>query len=217
MSESVKDGRELPDALQGLQPEKGCSVMTDSATDAAPKRGFIEWLFRWSTLASFSFIVAVIMIVAWIFTAMLWISVLKGGADPSVTFSSVLRGNIFLIAVSIGLTSYVIVYSLYWSKKRKKAVHLAMPKWSRGAALIADTLSLAIWIDILATMIDLGQSFSPIFIFLLIIGFLMISIEFKDYGEAVTEEECKDVVFRALAMTSLSLAIILWLLSLIMA
>lgn len=190
--------------------------MTDSATDAAPKRGFIEWLFRWSTLASFSFIVAVIMIVAWILSAMLWISAITGGADPPVTFSSVLSGNVFLIAVSIGLTGYVIVYSLCWSKKRKKAVHLAMPKWSRVAALIADALSLAIWIDILATMIDLGRSFSLIYIFLLIIGFLMILIEFKDYGEAVTEAEYKDVVFRALAMTSLSLAIILWLLAVLM-
>ena len=65
-------------------------------------------------------------------------------------------------------------------------------------------------------MIDLGRSFSLIYIFLLIIGFLMILIEFKDYGEAVTEAEYKDVVFRALAMTSLSLAIILWLLAVLM-
>ena len=230
MSESVKDGRELPDASQGLQSEKGCSVMAvDSAEDAStgqedrihgsqgtggyrgPLNSIDGWLCRWSTLAAYSFAAETIATLAWYAAAVIRVFILAGGDYSSQAFVEMLGSDSWLVLVSLVLAGFAAWYGARYAEKKRRSTHIAMSKGGRWTALAADLGALAIWIWIVGRFIIREMPVVLIDLFITVVAFFLLLIAVMDMSEADTEAEYKEVVFRAMSLASISLAITFWL------
>lgn len=118
-----------------------------------------------------------------------------------------------LVLLSFVLMGFAAWYGVYYAEKKKRSTHIAMNKVGKWAAVAAVLIALGIWVWFLVSYYRPTLLTTIINLFPILVTYLLLVIVLRDIGEADTEAKYKEVVFHAMSLASISLAIILWLLS----